>query len=85
MVSSEIGLFTGEFGDDAEVVLLVRGPHRHEWQRRLSAEVIDRHPSLVVVDMGAEGLDFSSARGWVRTFGASGACCLAAVDALVTA
>ena len=85
MVTSEIGLFTGEFDDDAEVVLLVRSPHRHEWQQQLSAELIKRHPSLVVVDMGAEGLDFSAARGWVRTFGASQACSEAAINALVTA
>lgn len=84
LVTSEIGLFTGEFGDDAEVVLMVRSPHRHEWQRRLCAELIGRHPSLVVVDMGAEGLDLGAARGWVRTFGASRVCAEAAVDALVT-
>jgi beta-N-acetylhexosaminidase len=84
LATSEIGLFAGEFGDDAEVVLLVRSPHRHEWQRQLSAELVTRHPSLVVVDMGADGLDFSAARGWVRTFGASRACSQAAIDALVT-
>jgi beta-N-acetylhexosaminidase len=85
LVTSEIGLFTDEFGDDAEVVLEVRSPHRHEWQQRLSAELIKRYPSMVVVDMGAEGLDFSAARGWVRTFGASRACAEAAIDALATA
>jgi beta-N-acetylhexosaminidase len=85
MVTSEIGLFAGEFGGDAEVILLVRSPHRHEWQQRLAAELIKRHPSLVVVDMGAEGVDFSAARGWVRTFGASRVCSQAAVDALVPA
>ncbi len=84
LVTSEVGLFTGEFGDDAEVVLLVRSPHRHEWQRRLSEELVARHPPLVVVDMGADGLDFTAARGWVRTFGASRACSEAAVDVLAT-
>ena len=84
LATSQIGLLAGEFGGDAEVVLLVRSPHRHEWQRRLSVELVARHPSLVVVDMGAEGLDFSAARGWVRTFGASRACSEAAIDALVT-
>jgi beta-N-acetylhexosaminidase len=85
MVTSEVGLFTGEFGHDAEVVLLVRSPHRHEWQQHLSAELVKQHPSLVVVDMGADGLDFSAARGWVRTFGASRVCSEAAIDALVAA
>jgi hypothetical protein len=34
---------------------------------------------------GRGGFDFSSARGWVRTFSASRACSEAAIDALVTA
>jgi beta-N-acetylhexosaminidase len=82
IVSAEISQFTQEFGSDAEVVILVRSPHRYEWQRDVLASVIARHPGIVVVDMGAEGLDLSSARGWVRTFGASPVCSEAAVDAL---
>jgi beta-N-acetylhexosaminidase len=79
---AEVVQFTEEFGDDGDVVLLVRSPHRFPWQQTVITDVLGRHPRTVVVDMGFEGLDLSAARGWVQTFGAAGVCTRAAVAAL---
>jgi beta-N-acetylhexosaminidase len=83
MIKAEIGLYLEEFGPGADVVLLVRSPHRFPWQAPVLAELLARHPDCVVVDMGVPGTDFAGFRGWVRTFGASRVCTAAAVDALL--
>ncbi|MFJ1588097.1 glycoside hydrolase family 3 protein [Streptomyces sp. NPDC088197] len=85
VIRAEIGLYLDEFGPDADVVLLVRSPHRFPWQRPVLDEVLARWPECVVVDMGVPGDDFGGFRGWVRTFGASGVCARAAVDVLLAA
>ncbi|MEW2549987.1 glycoside hydrolase family 3 N-terminal domain-containing protein [Streptomyces sp. NPDC047002] len=85
MIRAEIGLCLDEYGPDADVVLLVRSPHRFPWQRPVLDELLARHPGCVVVDMGVPGDDFGGFRGWVRTFGASKVCARAAVDVLLGA
>jgi beta-N-acetylhexosaminidase len=82
-VRAEVGQFRGEFGDAGDVVLLVRSPHRFEWQRPLVDALLSAHPGIVAVDMGVPELDLSGFRGWIRTYGASRVCAQAAVRRLL--
>ncbi|GAA3518215.1 glycoside hydrolase family 3 N-terminal domain-containing protein [Actinocatenispora rupis] len=83
MVRAEIGQYRSECGADAPVVIQVRSPHRFDWTGPILADLRDRCPDAVVVDMGVPGESFAGFRGWVRTFGASRACAQAAVGALL--
>jgi beta-N-acetylhexosaminidase len=83
MVHAAIGEFTEEYGRDGEVVVVVRSPHRYEWMMRVLDRVLADHPDVVVVDMGFVHRDFSSARGWLRTYGGAQVCATAAAELLV--
>lgn len=83
MVRAEIGQFRSEYGADAPIVLQVRGAHRFEWTRPILADLRERCPDAVVVDMGVPGDSVDRFRGWVQTFGAARACARAAADVLL--
>lgn len=83
MVRAGIAEFREEYGEDGEVVLLVRSPHRYAWQQQVLDRILESTPDVVVLDMGFPHRDFSSARAWIRTFGGSAACATAAVEILV--
>jgi beta-N-acetylhexosaminidase len=65
------------------LVIVVRDPHRHDWQRILATALLTERPDAVVVEMGLpnDALQGRS-RGRVETFGASVASARAAVRAL---
>lgn len=68
------------------LVLVVRDPHRHPWERELATQLLAARPDAVVVDMGVPSAALAGrARGTIETFGASTAGAAAAVDALCTA
>jgi beta-N-acetylhexosaminidase len=83
MVHAAIGEFEEEYGADGEVIVVVRSPHRYEWMMRVLDRVLADHPDVVVVDMGFVHRDFSSARGWLRTYGGAQVCATAAAELLV--
>jgi beta-N-acetylhexosaminidase len=83
MVRAEIGQFRSEYGDDAPIVIQVRGAHRYEWTRPVLADLRDRCPDAVVVDMGLPAEPFETFRGCVQAFGASRACAQAAAAVLL--
>lgn len=85
MVIAETSQFRDEFGAAGEVVLLIRSPHRFAWQAEAIAAILDTHPETIVLDMGVPHEDFSAARGWIQTFGASRVCAEAAVNVLLGA
>ncbi|MFB4289849.1 glycoside hydrolase family 3 protein [Nonomuraea sp. ATR24] len=82
IVHAAISEFREQYGASGDVVILVRSPHRFEWQAPILDRILATTPDVVVLDMGFPQLDFSAARGWVRTFGASRVCAEAAVEAL---
>jgi beta-N-acetylhexosaminidase len=81
MVRAGISEFRSEHGSDGEVIVLVRSPHRYQWQQRLLDE-IQTTKDVIVLDMGLVDRDFSATRAWIRTFGGSSACATAAADLL---
>jgi beta-N-acetylhexosaminidase len=64
------------------LVLVLRDAARHEWQRRLAAELLAAASHAVVVETGLPGRRPEGAAGYVETLGASRASLLAAVEAL---
>jgi len=84
-IHAAISEFRDEYGADGDVVLLVRSPHRYEWQKPVLDRILDTTPGVVVLDMGFVHRDFSEARAWVRTFGGSRACSVAAGEVLLGA
>lgn len=82
MVRAAISEFRDEYGSDGDVVMLVRSPHRYDWQRRVLDRTLATTPDVIVLDMGFVDRDFSSARAWIRSYGSSAACAAAAVEIL---
>jgi beta-N-acetylhexosaminidase len=65
------------------LVLVVRDPHRHDWQRALATALLTERPDAVVVEMGLPNDVLQGrSRGRIETFGASVASARAAVCAL---
>ncbi|WP_353709038.1 glycoside hydrolase family 3 N-terminal domain-containing protein [Cellulosimicrobium sp. ES-005] len=85
IVHAAISEFREEHGPRGDVVVLVRSPHRYAWQEPVLDRILATTPDVVVLDMGFVHRDFSEARGWVRTYGASRACVTAAAEVLVPA
>lgn len=83
MVRAGISEFRDEYGDDGDVVILVRSPHRYDWQQHVLDRILESASDAIVLDMGFVDRDFSSARAWIRTFGGSTVCATAAVEILV--
>jgi beta-N-acetylhexosaminidase len=83
MIHAAIAEFREEYGSDGEVVVLVRSPHRYDWQLRVLDRILQTIPDVVVLDMGFVHRDFSDARAWIRTFGGSAACATAATEILL--
>ncbi|WP_432938980.1 glycoside hydrolase family 3 protein [Kribbella sp. CA-253562] len=83
MARAGVGEFRSEYGADSQVVLLVRGAHRFDWQEKLIAELHTQHPDLIVVDMGVPGTDYSGFAGWIQTFGSARVCAEAATRRLL--
>ncbi|WP_460810618.1 hypothetical protein [Microlunatus endophyticus] len=83
MIHAAIAEFREEYGADGEVVVLVRSPHRYDWQLRVLDRILQTTPDVVVLDMGFAHRDFSAARAWIRTFGGSAACATAATEILL--
>lgn len=82
LVHAAISEFREEHGAAGDVVVLVRSPHRYDWQEPVLDRILATTPDVVVLDMGFVHRDFSGARGWVRTFGASRVCTMAAAELL---
>ncbi|NRQ37069.1 glycoside hydrolase family 3 protein [Nonomuraea sp. NN258] len=82
IVHAAISEFRAEYGAAGDVVILVRSPHRFDWQAPILDRILATTPDVVVLDMGFPHRDFSGARAWVRTFGASRVCAEAAVEVL---
>lgn len=83
MLSGAVSEFAEEYGDDGTLVLLLRSPHRFDWQEPVIAQLRADHPEAIVLDMGVQHDDHSDFRAWVRTYGSSRACARAAADALL--
>ncbi|MGP4015188.1 glycoside hydrolase family 3 protein [Saccharopolyspora sp. 5N708] len=83
MVRAELGQYRDEYGPDADVVVLIRSSHRFEWQAPILAQLRERCPQAVIVDMGVPGDDFADFRGWIQTFGAARVCAQAATRRLL--
>ena len=65
------------------LVVVVRDPHRHGWERRLATELLRARPDAVVVDMGLPNDALAGlARGTIETFGVSTAAAAQAVRLL---
>ncbi|QFY09000.1 glycoside hydrolase family 3 protein [Nonomuraea phyllanthi] len=82
IVHAAIAEFRDEYGAAGDVVVVVRSPHRYAWQELVLDRILATTPGAVVLDMGFVHRDFSAARGWVRTYGASRVCAVAAVEVL---
>lgn len=67
----------------APLVVVVRSPHRYDWQRDGLAALLVREPRAIVVDMGIPALAPAGARGHISTFGAARCCGQAAAEALL--
>jgi beta-N-acetylhexosaminidase len=63
------------------LVIVVRDPGRHTWQREVAEQLVAAHPDAVVVDVGVPGW-VPPARGTVRTYGGGRANLEAAAAAL---
>ncbi|HET6294501.1 MAG TPA: glycoside hydrolase family 3 protein [Kribbella sp.] len=74
MARAGAGEFRSEYGADSQVVLMVRGAHRFDWQEKLITELQGQHPDMIVVDMGVPGTDYSGFAGWIQTFGSARVC-----------
>ncbi len=74
MARAGVGEFRSEYGADSQVVLMVRGAHRFDWQEKLITELQSQHPDMIVVDMGVPGTDYSGFAGWIQTFGSARVC-----------
>jgi len=83
MVRAAISEFKVEYGDAADVLVLVRSPHRFDWQTPLLDSIRTAHPDAVILDMGVQHEDFSDLRAWVRSYGASRVCAQATADVLL--
>ena len=83
MARAGVGEFRSEYGADSQVVLLVRGAHRFDWQEKLIGELQTQHPDLIVVDMGVPGTDYSAFAGWIQTFGSAQVCARTAAHRLL--
>ena len=65
-----------------QVVLVLRDPQRHEWERSLAERLLALCPGAVVVDVGYPDWRPEGAAGRLTTFGASRACLVAAAERL---
>jgi beta-N-acetylhexosaminidase len=83
MARAGVGEFRSEYGADSQVVLMVRGAHRFDWQEKLIGELQSQHPDMIVVDMGVPGTDYSGFAGWIQTFGSARVCAEAATRRLL--
>jgi beta-N-acetylhexosaminidase len=69
--------------DERPLVLVVRDPERHAWQRALAAELIEAAGTAVVVDVGLPAWRPQGAAGRLVTYGAGRVNLEAAVERLV--
>ena len=83
MARAGVGEFRSEYGADSQVILLVRGAHRFDWQEKLIGELQTQHPDMIVVDMGVPGVDYTGFAGWIQTFGSARVCSQAAARRLL--
>jgi beta-N-acetylhexosaminidase len=65
-----------------QVVLVVRDPQRHDWERSLAERLLARCPGAVLVDVGYPDWRPEGAAGRLTTFGASRASLVAAAERL---
>lgn len=83
MLSGALSEFFEEYAGDAALIVLLRSPHRFEWQGPVIASIREAHPDAIVLDMGVQHDDFSDFRAWVRSYGSSRACARAAAESLL--
>ena len=82
---SEPQSFLPRAADGRGVVLVLRDPRRHAWEREFAEALVARRPDTVVVDVGYPGWRPDGAGGYLTTFGASRASLTAASEMLVAA
>ena len=71
--------------DGRRVVLVVRDPQRHAWEREVAKQVLSLHPDTVVVDVGYPAWHVPGATAGIVTHGAARANLLAAAERLLGA
>ena len=71
--------------DGRRLVLVVRDPQRHAWERAMAATLLAAAPDAVVVDVGYPAWREQAAAGRVTTFGAGRVNLEAAVERLLAA
>ena len=64
------------------VVLTVRDLHRHQWQQRTAAAVLEMRPDAVVVEMGLPACRPAGASAYIATSGAARVCGIAAAEVM---
>jgi beta-N-acetylhexosaminidase len=69
--------------DGRRLVLVVRDPHRHDWERRLADELVGLAPDAIVVDTGFPSWRPERCGGLIRTFGSSRVSLQAAAELFV--
>jgi beta-N-acetylhexosaminidase len=65
------------------LVLVIRDPQRHPWERSLAEQVLSLRPDTVVVDVGYPDWRPAGAAGYVMTYGAGRANLIAAAERLL--
>jgi beta-N-acetylhexosaminidase len=71
--------------DERRVVLVVRDPHRHAWEREVAEQVLSLRPDTVVVDVGYPSWHVPGATAEIVTHGAGRANLVAAAERLLGA
>jgi len=64
------------------LVLTVRNLHRHEWQQRAAAALLDARPDAVVIEMGLPACRPAGASAYIATSGAARVCAIAAAEVM---
>ena len=64
------------------LVLTVRNLHRHEWQQRAAAALLEMRPDAVVVEMGLPACRPAGASAYITTSGAARVCAVAAAEVM---
>ena len=64
------------------LVLTVRNLHRHEWQQRAAAALLEARPDAVVVEMGLPACRPAGASAYIATSGAARVCAVAAAEVM---
>ena len=68
---------------EAALVLVVRDPQRHDWERALAEQISSARPDTIIVDVGYPDWRPSGTGAHLTTYGAGRANLIAAAELLV--